>query len=89
MIKVKIPKDNDGRAKQFAFVNFKHEVSVPYGMDLLNGTKLFGRPLKIQFRSGYYFLLKFVINVCYRLLELRESCILMSKYVLSQQEAPI
>lgn len=52
LIKVKIPKDNDGRAKQFAFVNFKHEVSVPYGMNLLNGTKLYGRPLKIQFRSG-------------------------------------
>ncbi|XP_031429432.1 RNA-binding protein 7 isoform X2 [Clupea harengus] len=52
MIKVKIPKDNDGRPKQFAFVNYKHEVSVPYGMSLLNGTKLFGRQLKIQFRSG-------------------------------------
>lgn len=56
MIKVKIPKDNDGRPKQFAFVNYKHEVSVPYGMSLLNGTKLFGRQLKIQFRSGNFFL---------------------------------
>ncbi|XP_020649173.2 RNA-binding protein 7 isoform X1 [Pogona vitticeps] len=52
VIKVKIPKDRDGKAKQFAFVNFKHEESVPYGMSLLNGIKLFGRPLKIQFRSG-------------------------------------
>uniref|UniRef100_W5M383 RNA binding motif protein 7 n=1 Tax=Lepisosteus oculatus TaxID=7918 RepID=W5M383_LEPOC len=52
VINVKIPKDKDGRPKPFAFVNFKHEVSVPYGMDLLNGTSLFGRPLKIQFRSG-------------------------------------
>ncbi|KAH0623357.1 hypothetical protein JD844_031608 [Phrynosoma platyrhinos] len=52
VIKVKIPKDKDGKAKQFAFVNFKHEESVPYGMSLLNGIKLFGRPLKIQFRSG-------------------------------------
>ncbi|XP_063799541.1 RNA-binding protein 7 [Pseudophryne corroboree] len=49
---VKIPKDKDGKSKQFAFVNFKHEESVPYGMSLLNGIKLFGRPLKIQFRSG-------------------------------------
>ncbi|CAH2319456.1 RNA-binding 7 isoform X1 [Pelobates cultripes] len=49
---VKIPKDKDGKPKQFAFVNFKHEESVPYGMSLLNGIKLFGRPLKIQFRSG-------------------------------------
>ncbi|XP_048857528.1 RNA-binding protein 7 [Brienomyrus brachyistius] len=52
LIKVKIPKDNDGRSKQFGFINFKHEVSVPYGMNLLNGTRLFGRPLKIQFRAG-------------------------------------
>ncbi|XP_073095860.1 RNA-binding protein 7 isoform X1 [Manis javanica] len=52
VIKVKIPKDKDGKPKQFAFVNFKHEVSVPYAMNLLNGIKLFGRPIKIQFRSG-------------------------------------
>lgn len=52
MIKVKIPKDRDGRPKQFAFVNFKHEESVPYGLSLLNGIKLYGRPIRIQFRSG-------------------------------------
>ncbi|NXX19060.1 RBM7 protein, partial [Podargus strigoides] len=52
VIKVKIPKDKDGRPKQFAFVNFKHEESVPYGLSLLNGIKLYGRPIKIQFRSG-------------------------------------
>ncbi|XP_040832901.1 RNA-binding protein 7 isoform X1 [Ochotona curzoniae] len=52
VIKVKIPTDKDGKPKQFAFVNFKHEVSVPYAMNLLNGIKLFGRPIKIQFRSG-------------------------------------
>lgn len=49
---VKIPKDKDGKPKMFAFVNFKHEASVPYGMELLNGTQLFGRPIKVQFRSG-------------------------------------
>ncbi|XP_036598211.1 RNA-binding protein 7-like [Trichosurus vulpecula] len=52
VIKVKIPKGKDDKPKQFAFVNFKHEVSVPYGMNLLNGIKLFGRPIKIQFKSG-------------------------------------
>ncbi|KFP05507.1 RNA-binding protein 7, partial [Calypte anna] len=52
VIKVKIPRDRDGRPKQFAFVNFKHEESVPYGLSLLNGIKLYGRPIKIQFRSG-------------------------------------
>ncbi|XP_040281466.1 RNA-binding protein 7 [Bufo bufo] len=51
-LSVKIPKDKDGNPKLFAFVNFKHEESVPYGMSLLNGIKLFGRPLKIQYRSG-------------------------------------
>lgn len=51
-MKVKIPRDRDGRPKQFAFVNFKHEESVPYGLSLLNGIKLYGRPIKIQFRSG-------------------------------------
>ncbi|KAG3285654.1 RBM7-like, partial [Ictidomys tridecemlineatus] len=52
VIKVKITKDKDGKPKQFAFVNFKHEVSVPYAMNLLNGIKLFERPIKIQFRTG-------------------------------------
>ncbi|KAM6295694.1 RNA-binding protein 7 [Aegotheles albertisi] len=52
VLKVKIPRDRDGRPKQFAFVNFKHEESVPYGLSLLNGIKLYGRPIKIQFRAG-------------------------------------
>ncbi|NXA81226.1 RBM7 protein, partial [Thryothorus ludovicianus] len=52
VITVKIPKDRDGRPKQFAFVNFKHEESAPYGLRLLNGIKLYGRPMRIQFRSG-------------------------------------
>ncbi|NWR36733.1 RBM7 protein, partial [Tachuris rubrigastra] len=52
VITVKIPKDRDGRPKQFAFVNFKHEESVPYGLQLLNGIKLYGRPMRIQFRLG-------------------------------------
>ncbi|KAI2653854.1 RNA-binding 7-like protein [Labeo rohita] len=52
LIKVKIPKDNDGKSKQFAFVNFKHEVSVPYALNLLNGIRLYGRQLNIKFRAG-------------------------------------
>ncbi|NXG09517.1 RBM7 protein, partial [Sakesphorus luctuosus] len=52
VITVKIPKDREGRPKQFAFVNFKHEESVPYGLQLLNGIKLYGRPMRIQFRAG-------------------------------------
>lgn len=52
LVTVKIPKDKEGKTKQFAFVNYKHEESVHYGKDLLNGIPLFGRPLNIQFRSG-------------------------------------
>ncbi|KAB5574710.1 hypothetical protein PHYPO_G00212160 [Pangasianodon hypophthalmus] len=52
LIKVKIPKDNDGNSKQFAFVNFKHEVSVPYSMHLLSGIRLYGRQLNLQYRAG-------------------------------------
>ncbi|XP_075460201.1 RNA-binding protein 7 isoform X2 [Ascaphus truei] len=65
VISVKIPKDKDGKTKQFAFVNFKHEESVPYGMNLLNGIKLFGRPLKIQFRSGSSHVTQDTNNVAY------------------------
>lgn len=50
--RIKIPKDNDGKQKSFGFAVFKHEESVPYGMNLLNGTSLFGRALKVQFRAG-------------------------------------
>ncbi|KAM9481007.1 RNA-binding protein 7 isoform 2-T2 [Clarias gariepinus] len=52
VIKVKIPKDNDGNSKQFAFVNFKHEDSVPYSMQLLTGIRLYGRQLNLQYRAG-------------------------------------
>ncbi|XP_051895963.1 RNA-binding protein 7 [Pristis pectinata] len=52
LLAVKIPRDKDGKSKQFAFVNFKHEESVHYGRDLLNGIQLYGRAIKIQFRSG-------------------------------------
>ncbi|XP_078388032.1 RNA-binding protein 7-like [Cetorhinus maximus] len=52
LLVVKIPKDKDGKSKQFAFVHFKHVESVHYGKDLLNGIQLYGKAIKIQFRSG-------------------------------------
>ncbi|KAK3548614.1 hypothetical protein QTP70_015529 [Hemibagrus guttatus] len=52
LLKVKIPKDNDGNSKQFAFVNFKHEVSVPYSMHLLSGIRLYGRQLNLKYKTG-------------------------------------
>lgn len=52
LVKVWIAKDKDGKLKQFAFVTFKHEESVPYAMSLMNGIRLFGRALKLQYRTG-------------------------------------
>ncbi|XP_048418380.1 RNA-binding protein 7-like isoform X1 [Stegostoma tigrinum] len=52
LLGVKIPKDKDGKSKQYAFVHFKHVESVHYGKNLLNGIQLYGKAIKIQFRSG-------------------------------------
>ncbi|XP_041796885.1 RNA-binding protein 7 [Chelmon rostratus] len=52
LIKTKIPKDAEGKQKTFGFAVYKHEVSVPYAVQLLNGTSLCGRTLHVQFRSG-------------------------------------
>lgn len=52
LIKTKIPKDSDGKQKTFGFAVYKHEVSVPYAMELLDGTSVFGRTIHVQFRSG-------------------------------------
>ena len=52
LCKTKIPKDNDGKQKTFGFAVYRHEVSVPYAMQLLDGTTLFGKTICVQFRSG-------------------------------------
>ncbi|XP_071545825.1 uncharacterized protein [Panulirus ornatus] len=50
---VKIAKDRlSGRLKNFAFVCFRHDVSVPYAIELLNGISLFNRHLKVQSRTN-------------------------------------
>uniref|UniRef100_A0A8C5E1U5 RRM domain-containing protein n=1 Tax=Gouania willdenowi TaxID=441366 RepID=A0A8C5E1U5_GOUWI len=54
MVKTKIPKDTDGKQKTFGFAVYKHEESVPYAMELLNGTVLHGRSIHVQFRSGKF-----------------------------------
>ncbi|XP_072049768.1 uncharacterized protein [Amphiura filiformis] len=38
--------------KNYAFVEFQHDVSVPYSMSLMSGLRLFERALRLQFRSG-------------------------------------
>ncbi|XP_042314312.1 splicing regulator RBM11, partial [Sceloporus undulatus] len=50
--KVTICKDKDGKPKAFGFVCFKHTESVPYAIALLNGIRLYGRPIKLQYRFG-------------------------------------
>ncbi|XP_008306724.1 RNA-binding protein 7 [Cynoglossus semilaevis] len=52
LIKTKIPKDPEGKPKTFGFAVYRHEVSVPYAVQLLNGISLFGRNIHVQFRSG-------------------------------------
>ncbi|PZC85091.1 RNA-binding protein 7 [Helicoverpa armigera] len=49
--KVRIPRDRDGRQKNFAFVTYCHEVSVPYAINLFRGTSLFHRTLTLQSRG--------------------------------------
>lgn len=43
--KVRIAKDRDGRQKNFAFITYCHEVSVPYAISLFRGTALFHKTL--------------------------------------------
>ncbi|XP_024132172.1 RNA-binding protein 7 [Oryzias melastigma] len=52
LVRTKIPKDTEGKQKTFGFVVYKHDVSAPYAMQLLDGTSLFGRNIHVQFRSG-------------------------------------
>lgn len=49
---VRLP-SNNGVRKSFGFVEYKHEISVPYALRLLDSTKLFGRPIKLNSRSRY------------------------------------
>ncbi|XP_020925499.1 splicing regulator RBM11 [Sus scrofa] len=52
LTKVTICKDRDGNPKSFGFVCFKHPESVSYAIALLNGIRLYGRPINVQYRFG-------------------------------------
>ncbi|XP_074757948.1 splicing regulator RBM11 isoform X1 [Athene noctua] len=52
LTKVTICKDKEGKPKSFGFVCFKHKESVPYAIALLNGIRLYGRPIKVHYRFG-------------------------------------
>ena len=46
---VRIPKDKDsGKQRTFGFIEYQHDVSVPYACELLDGLKLFGRPIRCK-----------------------------------------
>lgn len=48
---VRIAKDRDGRQKNFAFITYRHAVSVPYAMYIFKGTSLFHKTLNMQCRG--------------------------------------
>ncbi|KAL7291186.1 hypothetical protein TKK_0015101 [Trichogramma kaykai] len=50
--RVNIPKDRDGRQKSFGFVTYKHKCSVPYALNLFDGTTLFNRLLNLKSRNA-------------------------------------
>ncbi|XP_037685061.1 splicing regulator RBM11 [Choloepus didactylus] len=52
LTKVTICKDREGKLKSFGFVCFKHPESVSYAIALLNGIRLYGRPINVQYRFG-------------------------------------
>ncbi|RXM95510.1 Splicing regulator RBM11 [Acipenser ruthenus] len=64
LTRVTIAKDKDGKQKSYGFVCYKHREAVPYaiallngirlyGRPILNGIRLYGRPIKLQYRFGY------------------------------------
>ncbi|KAJ8390626.1 hypothetical protein AAFF_G00102320 [Aldrovandia affinis] len=50
--KVTIARDREGRQRSYGFVCYKHQESVPYAIALLNGIRLYGRPIRLQYSSG-------------------------------------
>lgn len=50
--RVNIPKDRDGRQIGYGFVTFKHEVSVQYAIQLLDGISLFDRRINLKPRTA-------------------------------------
>ncbi|XP_010192849.1 PREDICTED: splicing regulator RBM11, partial [Mesitornis unicolor] len=52
LTKVTICTNKGGKSKSFGLVCFKHKESVPYAIALLNGIRLYGRPIKVQYRLG-------------------------------------
>ncbi|XP_075399565.1 splicing regulator RBM11 [Tenrec ecaudatus] len=54
LTKVTLCKSRKGKPKSFGFVCFKHRESVSYAIALLNGIRLYGKPITVQYRFGKY-----------------------------------
>lgn len=50
--RVAIPTDREGRKSNYGFITFKHELSVPFAVKLLNGIKMFDKGLNVKPRNG-------------------------------------
>lgn len=50
--RVTIARDREGRQRSYGFVCYKHQEAVPYAIALLNGIRLYGRPIRLQYSSG-------------------------------------
>lgn len=51
LVSVRIPKDQNGKQQNFAFIVVRHEESVDYVVQILQGTSLFGKKLIINPRK--------------------------------------
>lgn len=47
-----MPKDHGGQSRGIAFIEYSHQVSVPYALQLFVGSKLFARPLNMRSRNN-------------------------------------
>lgn len=50
--KVKIVEDKGYGPNNYAFITFKHSVSVPYTLQLMDGIRLYGQALRLKARNG-------------------------------------
>lgn len=49
--RVRIPTDKGGKKMNYGFITFKHEMSIDYALQLLNGTRMFEKNLNIKRRN--------------------------------------
>lgn len=47
-----MPKDHRGESRGIAFIEYSHQESVPYALQLFVGSKLFARPLNMRSRNN-------------------------------------